>query len=229
MSGLSILVVDDEREILDLISYNLSKERFQVHTVSCGEDALAETRRLKPDLILLDLMLPGVDGIQVARILKHDPDTREIPIIMITARSEETDIVTGLDSGADDYVTKPFSPRILLSRIRSVIRRARRTGEVKTGESLRIHDLVIDPNKFKVYLNGVRLELTYTEFQLLYFLAKRPGWVYSRYQIVDALRGEDYPVTERSVDVQIVGLRKKLGAAAKYIETVRNVGYRFKE
>jgi two-component system phosphate regulon response regulator PhoB len=223
-----ILVVDDEEDILELVRHNLAREGYQVVCVATGEKAVEKARSDKPDLIVLDLMLPGIDGLQVARNLKDDAGTRQIPIIMLTAKGEEADIVTGLELGADDYVTKPFSPRVLLARIRAVLRRQDKKKE-DDGSILQINEITIHPGRRSVTVDNDPVELTYTEFQVLYYLAKRPGWVFTRSQIVDAVRGSDYPVTDRSVDVQIVGLRKKLGACGDYIETVRGVGYRFKE
>lgn len=225
-----ILVVEDEPDILELVSFNLSKENYNVIGVISGNDVISTTKSEKPDLIVLDLMLPGMNGLDICKLLKREPETQDIPIVMMTAKSEEADIVTGLELGADDYITKPFSPRILIARIRAVLRR--RTGADKTideNEILSIHDLTINPGRHEVLIKNKHIKLTSTEFKLLHFLASRPSWVFTRYQIVDAVRGEDYPVTDRSVDVQIVGLRKKLGAPDKYIETVRGVGYRFKE
>jgi two-component system alkaline phosphatase synthesis response regulator PhoP len=224
-----ILVVDDEEDILDLVEYNLKKEGYRVSCVISGEEALEIARQLKPDLMLLDLMLPGVDGLEVCKILKFDSKTSHIPIIMLTAKGEESDVVTGLELGADDYISKPFSPKVLIARVRAVLRRKVRESTQVSTDLIQIYDLVIDAGRHKVTLNDKPLDLTYSEFKLLQLLAQRPGWVFTRYQIVDAMRGEDYPVTERSVDVQIVGLRKKLGSAGKYIQTVRGVGYRFKE
>jgi two-component system alkaline phosphatase synthesis response regulator PhoP len=172
-------------------------------------------------------MLPGIDGLEVARRLKENSGTRDTPIVMLTAKGEEADIVTGLELGADDYITKPFSPRILIARIKAVIRR-RSGAEEEESDVLNVHELTIHTGRRHVTANGKSLDLTYTEFQVLYLLARRPGWVFTRSQIVDAVRGDDYPVTDRSVDVQIVGLRKKLGPLG-YIETVRGVGYRFME
>jgi two-component system phosphate regulon response regulator PhoB len=192
---------------------------------------LDAARSFKPDLILLDLMLPGVDGFDVCKDLKSQPDTQEIPVIMLTAKSEDIDVVTGLELGADDYITKPFSPRVLIARVRAILRKKNKLSEAqKTGDKIiRVQDIVIDTRKHLVRVNDKTIDLTFSEFRLLQLLAERPGWVYSRYQIVDDIRGEDYPVTERSVDVQVVGLRKKLGSSGKYIQTVRGVGYRFKE
>lgn len=231
MSKSKILVIDDEQDILDLVEYNLKQNGYKVSCVKTGEEALEAARSSKPDLILLDLMLPGVDGFEVCKILKRDSDTNDIPIIMLTAKGEDIDVVTGLELGADDYITKPFSPRVLVARVRSVLRTKKDPilVEKSTDKIISIHEIKIDSRKHVVTINNKPVDLTFSEFRLLQILAKRPGWVYSRYQIVDALRGENYPVTERSVDVQIVGLRKKLGLAGKYIQTVRGVGYRFKE
>jgi two-component system phosphate regulon response regulator PhoB len=223
-----ILVVDDEEDLLELIRYNLGKEGYQVRCVASGEMALREARAQSPDLILLDLMLPAVDGLSVCRILKGDPQTQHIPVVMVTAKTEEADVVTGLELGADDYITKPFSPRVLLARIRAVLRR-KQVAELDDDSSIKVHELVIHPGRHEVLLRGQQVDLTFTEFRLLQFLARKPGWAFSRSQIVDAVKGEDYPVTERSVDVQVAGLRKKLGDFGSYIETVRGVGYRFKE
>jgi two-component system alkaline phosphatase synthesis response regulator PhoP len=228
MAKEKILVVDDEEDILELLRFNLSREGCQVFCASSGEEALRLVRSEIPDLIVLDLMLPGIDGLEVTRRLKNDPNTKHLPIVMLTAKGEEADIVTGLELGADDYVTKPFSPRILVARVRAVLRRKVKESPGDTSV-IRIHDLIIDPRRHEVLVNGEPVELTFTEFGILNYMARRPGWVFTRFQIVDAVKGEDYPVTDRSVDVQIVGLRKKLGSAGKYIETVRGVGYRFKE
>jgi two-component system phosphate regulon response regulator PhoB len=229
MATQRVLVVDDEEDLLELVRYNLSKEGFQVRCVATGEAALQEAKSYLPDVILLDLMLPAVDGLAVCKTLKSSPLTQHIPIVMLTAKTEEADVVSGLELGADDYVTKPFSPRVLLARIRAVLRRkAKQAAEDETG-AVQVHELVIHPGRHEVLLRGQPVELTFTEFRLLQFLARKPGWAFSRGQIVDAVKGEDYPVTERSVDVQVAGLRKKLGEFGRYIETVRGVGYRFKE
>ena len=223
-----LLVVDDEEDLLELVRYNLSKDGYAVECVATGEEALKSARREPPDLIVLDLMLPAVDGLEVCRRLKADTKTRDIPIIMLTAKSEESDMIAGLERGADDYIAKPFSPRVLTARVKALLRRqeAQRQAEMET--TIDVHELSIHPGRHEATLAGAALELTYTEFALLQFLAKRPGWAYTRSQIVDAVKGEDYPVTERSVDVQVAGLRKKLGTFGSYIETVRGVGYRFR-
>ncbi|MCD4653313.1 response regulator transcription factor [bacterium] len=228
MARPKILVVEDDRDILELLRYNLEKERFQVIYAMTGEAAVKQATAFCPDLIILDLMLPGIDGLEVCRILKRKNETQTIPILMLTAKTEDIDIVIGLEVGADDYVTKPFSPKVLVARIRTILRRKSLACEVK-GDLIQIHDMIIHPVKREVTINGIQVELTATEFDILTLLAEHPGWVYSRSQIISAVKGDDYPVTERAIDVQIVGLRKKLGSEGAYIQTVRGVGYRFKE
>jgi two-component system, OmpR family, alkaline phosphatase synthesis response regulator PhoP len=223
-----ILVVDDEKDILELIEYNLTKNGYRVKTVTSGEDALELIKENDYDLIILDLMLPGVDGFDICKIIKADKQKFNIPIIMVTAKADEADKVAGLEIGADHYVTKPFSPRELLAIVKATLRRK----PVKHEEEKIIierGDLKIHVGRHEVTLKGVQVELTHLEFRILLALAKKPGWVMTRYQIVDAARGEEISVTDRSVDVHIVSLRKKLGKATDYIETVRGVGYKFKE
>ena len=228
MARENILVVEDEKEIQELVQYNLAKEGYRVSCADCGEDALRIARSELPDLIVLDLMLPGIDGLEVCRALRRNQKTRSIPVVMLTAKGEEADIVVGLELGANDYITKPFSPRVLVARIRAVLRTA--AGEPPDEMSaIRVHNLLIHPGRHEVLVDGDPVPLTSTEFQVLYVLARRPGWVFTRRQISEAVHGADYPVTDRSVDVQIVALRKKLRHAGGYIETVRGVGYRFKE
>jgi len=228
MAKEKILVVDDEEDILELLRYNLLREGYNVSCAASGEEALRLAQSEIPDLLVQDLMLPGIDGLEVTKILKNDSSTKDIPIVMLTAKGEEADIVTGLELGADDYITKPFSPRVLVARVRAVLRRKVKEYKEETPV-LRIHDIVIHPGRHEVLVNGKPVQLTLTEFGILEYLARRPGWVFTRSQIMDAVKGEDYFVTDRSVDVQIVGLRKKLCNAGEYIETVRGVGYRFKE
>jgi two-component system phosphate regulon response regulator PhoB len=223
-----ILVVDDEEDILELIRYNLSREGYTVTCTETGEEAIEKALALQPHMVILDLMLPEIDGFEVCKQLKNNPQTAHIPIVMLTAKGEEADVVAGLELGAEDYITKPFSPRVLIARIRTVLRR-KRTPEKKDRETIRIHNLVIHPARFEVLVDNVPVTLTATEFHILLFLVGHPGWVFTRAQIIDSVRGTDYPVTDRSVDVQIVGLRKKLKSAGEYIETVRGIGYRFKE
>ncbi len=228
MAKEKILVVDDEEDILELLRYNLLREGYNVSCAASGEEALRLAQSEISDLLVLDLMLPGIDGLEVTKILKNDSRTKDIPIVMLTAKGEEADIVAGLELGADDYITKPFSPRVLVARVRAVLRR-KVTEYKEETPVLRIHDIVIHPGRHEVLVNDKPVQLTLTEFGILNYLARRPGWVFTRSQIMDAVKGEDYFVTDRSVDVQIVGLRKKLCNAGKYIETVRGVGYRFKE
>ena len=227
MAKENILIVDDEEDVLELVRYNLDKNGYNTETATTGEEALAKARAKLPDLVILDLMLPGIDGLGVCKKLKNDAKTEHIPIIMLTAKGEEIDIVTGLELGAYDYVTKPFSPKVLIARVRRVLHRTVARDLERTP--IKIHELTIDPARREVLIKNKPVELTFTEFNILYALAKRPGLVFTRYQIVDALHGDDYLVTDRAVDVQIVGLRKKIGPCSKYIETVRGVGYRFKD
>ncbi len=223
-----ILVVDDEEDIVELLRFNLSREGYTVSCALSGEKAMDMIASEHPNLILLDLMLPGIDGLEIFRRLKYRDNTRDIQVIMLTAKGEEADIVTGLEMGADDYVTKPFSIKVLLARIKAVLRKKSQAVSGDT-DTLYIHDMVIHPGKRAVTVKGKPVQLTFTEFEILHLLAKRPGWVFTRGQIVDTVRGEHYFVTDRSVDVQIAGLRKQLGNSGKYIETIRGVGYRFKE
>jgi two-component system phosphate regulon response regulator PhoB len=221
-----IFVVEDEAPIQELLRFNLERKGYRVKVVGSGEEALEVVNDWLPDLVLLDIMLPGTDGLEVCKQIKAAPQTRRIPVIMLTALGEEADIVAGLELGADDYVTKPFSPRVLLARVKAALRRAE---PESTDEVLSIHNLAIDLNRYKVYVDHCEISLTSTEFKVLHLLASQPGRVFTRYQIVDGVHGDDYPVTDRSVDVQIVGLRKKLGEAGAFIETVRGIGYRFRE
>ena len=223
-----ILLVDDEEDILNLVKYNLEREGYKVDAVTSGEAAVRSARENIPDLILLDLMLPGMDGLDVCRILKNDKDVAKTPIVMLTAKGEDSDIVTGLELGADDYITKPFSPRVLIARVKAVLRRDSKTEEGKSP-LIKIDELEIDTVRHRVIIGTEKIDLTATEFEILVYLARRPGWVFTRSQIINAVKGDDYPVTDRSVDVQILNLRKKLGEAGKNIETVRGVGYRFKD
>ena len=223
-----LLVVEDDEDILELVAYNLAKAGYRVTKAATGREALARVAEEPPDLVVLDLMLPETDGTEVCRRLKGDVNTSAIPVVMLTAKGEESDIVAGLELGADDYITKPFSPKVLLARIRAVLRRKEK-GDAEADAVIQVHNLVIHPGRREVSVDGQPVDLTYTEFSVLHVLARRPGWVFTRYQIVDAVRGGDYDVTDRSVDVQIAGLRKKLGGAGDHIQTVRGVGYRLRE
>jgi two-component system, OmpR family, alkaline phosphatase synthesis response regulator PhoP len=223
----TILMVDDEEDILELIELSLTREGYNVLAATTGEQALQLAQTQHPDLAILDLMLPGIDGLEVCRMLKRDSRTEQMHVIILTAKSEDSDIVTGLELGADDYMTKPFSPKVLVARVRRVLRKE---VERDLGRSvLKIHDLTIDPARCEVFVDGKPVTLTFSEFNILYTLVKRPGFVFTRYQIMEAVHGEDHIVTERAVDVQITYLRKKLGPGKDYIETIRGVGYRFKD
>jgi two-component system phosphate regulon response regulator PhoB len=234
MSRPLVLVVEDEADIRELVSYNLTKAGYEVTAVVTGEEGLASLKSDPPDLVVLDLMLPGMDGLSVCSRLKKDSKTSTIPIVMLTAKGEESDIVRGLNLGADDYITKPFSPRVLIARVQAVLRRAseglvEELDRETTGRTISIHNIEIRPRRHEVLVDGQQITLTATEYRVLVFLAENPGWVFTRKQILDGVHGKNYAITERAVDVQIVGLRKKLGSAGAYIETVRSVGYRFKE
>ena len=223
----NILVVEDDLDIRELISFNLQNEGHQVFEAKDGEAGIDKAREKLPDLILLDLMLPGIQGLDVCRVIKSDQETKETPIIMVTALGQEEDIVKGLETGADDYITKPFSIKVLIARVNAVLKRSIEVGEDKSKDIL-INGINIKTRSREVWVNkNVINDLTFSEFQILYLLAGHPGWVFTRYQIIDKIRGDNYPVTDRSVDFQIVGLRKKLGDAGKLIKTVRGVGYRF--
>jgi len=228
MARTRLLVVDDEPDILELVQYNLRKAQYDVVCVASGEEALAQVRSAPPDLIVLDLMLPGVDGLEVCKALKRDTRTAAIPIVILTARGEDADIVAGLELGADDYLTKPFSSRVLLARIRAVLRR-HHAEPVAEDAVITHHGLVLHPGRHEVLVEGQPVPLTLTEFRVLHLLARHPGWVFTRNQIIAAAQGADVRVTERSVDVHIVSLRRKLGILGEEIETIRGVGYRLQE
>jgi two-component system phosphate regulon response regulator PhoB len=197
-----------------------------VQTAAECESALSSVADWRPELVITELSMPHLDGLGLCRTIRS---MSNVPIIVLSVEDEERTKVEALDLGADDYMTKPFSPRVLLARIRALLRRARTKDVLEEQGTVRIHEIVIHPGRHEVLINGEPGDLTYTEFRLLHFLARKPGWAFTRVQIVDAVKGEDYPVTERSVDVQVAGLRKKLGPYGHYIETVRGVGYRFKE
>ncbi|MFA4909819.1 MAG: response regulator transcription factor [Desulfobacteria bacterium] len=219
-----ILVVDDERDIIELIKYNLEMEGFRVSSAYNGEDALRLAKREPPDLLILDLMLPGMDGLEVCQILKREPQTKHIPVIMLTAKTGEPDIVVGLGLGADDYITKPFSTRELIARVKAVLRRGKSS---PLKEKLILGDLIVDSSNYRATLRGNSIDLTTTEFNLLLFLVQRQGRVMTRQQILDGVLGDDAFVTERTVDVHIRRLRMKLKEASSYIITRRGIGYMF--
>jgi phosphate regulon transcriptional regulator PhoB len=226
-----ILVVDDEKDIVELLQYNLEKENYKVDIAYSGEKCLEKVKTNHPDLILLDLMLPEIDGLEVCKILKNDPLTSSIPIIMLTAKGNETDIVLGLELGADDYIPKPFRLRELLARIKAVLRRSNEMVSLnkKDKKIIKFKDLAIDQEKYQVTLKGKPLHLTSTEFKLLTFLISNPGKVFTRDQLLNHVWSEDSFIVDRAVDVHIRRLRQKLLTANRYIITIRGVGYRFEE
>lgn len=229
MDKFKILVIEDEEDILALVHYNLVKAGFHVNIAANGAEGLQKALRERPDLVVLDLMLPDMDGLEVCQRLRASTEMSAAAIVMMTAKGEEEDIIKGLEYGADDYIPKPFSPQVLIARINAVLRRRASETQDRGEAPIVVHDLVIDPRRNSVTAAGEKIVLTVSEFKLLSKLAAKPGWVFTRTQIVDAIHGEGYAVTDRAVDVQVVGLRKKLGACGLYIETVRGVGYRFKE
>lgn len=227
MAKKNVFVVEDEEDILDLVRHHLTKEGFVVATATNGLEAVKAILRKPPDLILLDLMLPGLDGLEVCRQLKKEPKTADIPVLMVTAKDEESDVVAGLELGADDYVVKPFRMKELIARVRTALRR-QRPAQLDKEAPVRAGGIEIHPGRHEVKVAGEPVEMTFSELRILHALASRPGWVLTRDQIVDAVRGADYAVTDRAVDFQIVGIRRKLGDHADCIETVRGVGYRFR-
>jgi len=222
-----ILIIEDDKDIRDLISFNLSKNGYKTILSRDGEKGIEKAKNEKPDLVLLDLMLPGIHGLDVCKILKTDSSLNKLSIIMLTALGQEEDIIKGLEAGADDYITKPFSFKILFARMKSVLRR-KKTKESSNKDPVNLYGVKIDPQTRQVIINENELKLTFTEFQILYLLASHPGWVFTRYQIINKIRSDNNSVTDRSVDFQIVGLRKKMNNLGKLIETIRGVGYRFK-
>ncbi len=228
MAKETILVIEDERDIIEIIEYNFAREGFTVLSATNGEKGLEIARAKRPSVVVLDLMLPGLDGIEVAKRLRQDPATREIAIVMLTAKSEESDVILGLGVGADDYVTKPFKMKELLARVKAVLRRGPLHDEGPTGKRLELDGLVIDKAKYQVFVGGKEIPLTLTEFKILALLAGAPGRVYTRELLLQKIQGETF-VDERNIDVHIRSIRKKLGEENEYIVTVRGVGYRFKE
>ncbi|MEW6427822.1 MAG: response regulator transcription factor [Thermodesulfobacteriota bacterium] len=225
----TILLIEDEEDIQQMVSYNLVRKGYRVVCADSGEAGLADVERVTPDLVLLDIMLPGLDGMAVLARMRANPRTSAIPAIMLTAKGEERDIVAGLETGADDYIPKPFSPRVLLARVEAVLRRRRPAGGGQTAKVLEHHGLQLDAGRRLISFAGNPVAATATEFDILQILLRRPGWVYSRQQLIEQVRGVGHNVTERLVDVLVAGLRRKLGAAGDFIETVRGVGYRFRE
>ena len=226
MSKGKILIVEDDRDIAEMVEYNLKEEGYETLSAFNGEEGVKLAKQESPDLIILDIMLPIIDGFEVCRILKKEQITVDIPVIILSAKSQETDKIVGLELGADDYITKPFSPRELIARIRVIMRRGR---ALNLGSCIERGDIVIDSTKHKVMAGQEAISLTFTEFRLLEFLARRPGVVFSRDQIMDGVMGDDALVCDRTVDAHVKSLRRKLGTYKEYIETIRGAGYRFRE
>lgn len=227
MNRETILIVEDEPDIVELLQYNLEREGYRVFSAQDGERGLQIARTRRPDLLLLDLMLPGINGLEVTRALKSTESTQEIPIIMVTAKGEESDVVLGLELGADDYVAKPFSPREVVARVRTVLRRQARASKGDTRRRLELGDLVLDADRHEVSVAGMVLSFTRTEFRILWTLAAAPGRVYTRENLVDRITDGEAIILERNVDVHISAIRKKLGSEGERIGTVRGVGYKF--
>lgn len=227
MSKEKILVVDDEQDLVKLIRYHLEKDGYKVLCAYNGEDALFLARKERPELVILDLMLPGIDGLEVCKKLKADQELADTAIVMLTAKGEEADITTGLKLGADDYMTKPFSPKELVARIQAVLRRTKNTSATK--DYITIGDLTIDLYKHEVTVRNKPIPLTLAEFRLLYHLAGRAGRVFTRDQLLDAVSGTETCVIDRTIDVHIASLRKKLKDFATRIITIRGIGYKFRE
>jgi two-component system phosphate regulon response regulator PhoB len=224
-----IVVIEDEDDILEVIAYNLKREGYEVITSTSGEDGLDKIEKTAPQLVVLDLMLPEIDGLELCRKLKSDPLTRSIPVIMVTAKGEESDLVLGLCVGADDYVTKPFSPKELVARVKALLRRSKTRSESDNRERIARGGVVIDPQRHDVQVDGEPISLTATEFRLLHFLASHTGRVFTRDHLLARVIGEDAIVIDRNIDVHVRAIRKKLGSQRELIETIRGVGYRFKD
>lgn len=227
MKNKTILIVEDEKDIRDLLVFNLQKEGFKIDHTDNGDSALSLIRKNDFNLVLLDLMLPGIGGFDLTRILKNDKKTSEIPILILTAKGEESDILKGLELGADDYMTKPFSIKVLIARINKILIKSSNLSN--EANVLKYNSLSINLKARDVIVEGKKIDLTFTEFEILKLLASHSKWVYTRSEIINNIRGDDYIVTDRTIDFQIVGLRKKMGPAGKYIKTVRGVGYRFED
>ena len=222
----TILVIEDEKDIRELIAFNLKNDGYNVITSINGEEGLQYSSLHNPNLILLDIMLPGINGFQFCSTIRKSKNLKDIPVIIITALGDEKNIVKGLEKGADDYITKPFSNKVLLARIKNVLKRNKRS--TKYTNDIKIGGITILLKQREVIIENQSINLTHTEFQILYLLMSHPGWVFTRYQIINKIREDNYPVTDRSVDFQIVGLRKKLKSKGNLIHTIRGVGYRFR-
>jgi len=229
LAGRKIVIIEDEPDIVEVIAYNLSREGYQVVSAQDGEEGLRKVRKEMPDLVLLDLMLPGMDGLELCKEMKEDQRMRSIPVIMVTAKGDESDVVLGLGVGADDYIAKPFSPKELIARVRAVLRRGPLREEKERGRPIVARGITIDPGRHMVTVDGKAIDFTPTEFRLLRALATRPGWVFERQELLNQVVGPDTVVIDRSIDVHVNSIRKKLGKHRDLIQTVRGVGYRFAE
>lgn len=227
MAKQTVLIIEDEPDLQEILTYNLESIGYVVHVFDHGTRGLEAVQRLVPDIILLDVMLPGMDGLEICRHLRSNNSTKRIPIVMLTAKSEEVDQLVGFQMGADDYVTKPFKMRVLIERIKSLLRRANQPLD-DDSQVLSSNGIVLDRLQFRVTIDGESVTLTPTEFDLLWQLMEQPGRAYKRYDLMDAVMGDDTVVLERTIDVHIRALRKKLGGKADLIETVRGIGYRLK-
>ena len=228
----SILVVEDEPDIQELICYHLEKEGFKTLSASSGKEALHLIQNRRPDLVLLDLMLPGISGMDVLKTVRFSWNMPDLPIIIVSARTDEADVITGLELGADNYLPKPFSPKVLVANVKALLRRSA-ASEENAGEersaTVRVGSLSIDLQRHEASWEGSELNLTASEFSLLFLLASCPGRVYTRNQIITGMRGDDYPVTERSIDVQIASLRRKMGDGGSLIKTIWGIGYTYQD
>jgi len=229
MSNKKIVIIEDEPDILEVLSYNLKREGFEVFTAVNGTLGLSLVNKENPDLLLLDLMLPGMDGIEICSNVKSNPANQNTLIIMVTAKGEESDIVLGLGVGADDYITKPFSPKELVARVKAVLRRGTLVESAPRQDQVKVGKLAIDPAKYEVTVGGNEIRLTATEFRLLHYLASNPGRVFSREQLLSRAMGDDVVVVDRNIDVHIRGIRKKMNTEPPMIETIRGVGYRLRD
>jgi two-component system, OmpR family, phosphate regulon response regulator PhoB len=223
-----VLIVEDERSLTDVLVYNLEREGYEVFVAHDGRDGLRKAQTVLPDVLILDLMLPGISGLDITRELKGSTKTASIPILMLTAKSEETDQVVGFAVGADDYVTKPFSTKVLMQRVKALLRRHSQP-EPQDSDAFSFGKLKVDKRSHKVTHGNTTLDLTPTEFRLLETLIRQPGRAFTRQDLMDSAIGDGAIVLERTIDVHVKSLRKKLGSAGDYIETVRGVGYRFRE
>ncbi len=231
MAKAVILVVEDDPDIRELLVYTLGKEGYEILQAPSGEAGLKAVQEKKPDLVLLDVMLPGIDGLEVLRRIKAGQTSKATSVILASAKGEESDVVAGLELGADDYVTKPFSPRVLVARVRTALRRAEKpeSGMAEPADIVEQGGFRLDSSRHELHVDGAPVDLSATEFAILERLARSPGRVFTRSQIIDGVHGRDYPVTDRSVDVQVLSIRKKLGGRADLVETIRGVGYRFRD